>query len=347
VYISLPLNLRPTYVQQWNLTIDKQLGPNWLVSVGYLGNRTNHIWLGYDANAPVFIPGNCGGPTTPCSTTANEQARRALSVQNPVAGAFYSSISTATDEGNASYNGMLVTVNHRLSQNFTLLANYTWSHCMGLGEFGGELSASRLIANPNNFAADRGDCSFDVRHIFNSSLVANSPKFGNRLAQTIMGNWQLSTILGFRSGNHFSALGGTDSSLTGIKQDRADLIGDPNSGTCPNGAPVGTATCWFNTSAFNNAAAGAFGTSTRNMLVGPGFLTFNTGLGRTFKIREGQSLLLRGEVFNILNHPNFANPVATNAGLLSTSTPAAAQFGRITTTIGTPRVFQVAAKYIF
>lgn len=156
----------------------------------------------------------------------------------------------------------------------------------------------------------------------------------------LFSDWQLSTILGYRTGNHFSVLGGTDSSLTGIKQDRADLIGDPSSGECPNGnGPVGSPTCWFNTSAFANGAAGTFGTSSRNMLEGPGFLTFNTGLSRQFKIREGQNLMLRGEAFNLLNHPNFANPVATNAG--------AAQFGKITTTLGSPRVLQLAAKYIF
>jgi hypothetical protein len=360
VYISLPLNLRPTYVQQWNLAIDKQVGRNWLISATYLGNRTNHIWLGYDANAPVFIPGSdCsssptaipkhGTGTSPCSTTGNEAVRRPLTLQNPATGPFYASISTATDEGGASYNGLLVTVNHRFSQNFTLLANYTWSHCLALGEFGGELSSSRLISNPNNFSLDPGDCSFDVRHIINSSLVVNSPKFGNSITRTIVGDWQFSTILGYRTGNHFSVLGGTDSSATGIKQDRANLIGDPNSGNCPNGAPVGTATCWFNISAFTNGAAGTFGTVGRNTIEGPGFLTFNAGLGRTFKIREGQSLLLRGEVFNLLNHPNFANPVATNAGLLTTNpvTAPAAQFGRVTTTLDTPRVFQVAAKYIF
>ncbi|HVG91723.1 MAG TPA: carboxypeptidase regulatory-like domain-containing protein, partial [Alphaproteobacteria bacterium] len=165
--------------------------------------------------------------------------------------------------------------------------------------------------------------------------------------RTLFSDWQLSNILGYRTGNHFSVLGGTDSSLTGIKQDRANLIGDPNSGTCPNGAPVGSVTCWYNTSAFVNGAAGTFGTSTRNMLEGPGFLTFNTGLSRQFKVRESQNLMLRGEVFNLLNHPNFANPNGSNAGLGTATNPPAQTFGQITTTLGSPRVFQVAMKYIF
>ena len=106
-----------------------------------------------------------------------------------------------------------MSVNHRLNHNFTILANYTYSHCISLGDFGGELSSSRLITNPNNFDADRGNCSFDIRHIFNSSLVANSPRFSSGWMRVLFSDWQLSNILGYRTGNHFSALGGTDSSL--------------------------------------------------------------------------------------------------------------------------------------
>jgi hypothetical protein len=83
------------------------------------------------------------------------------------------------------------------------------------------------------------------------------------------------------------------------------------------------------------------------MLEGPGFLTFNTGVSRQFKVRESQSLMLRGEAFNLLNHPNYANPAATNAGLGTSANPPAAQFGKINTTLGSPRVLQVAMKYIF
>jgi hypothetical protein len=75
------------------------------------------------------------------------------------------------------------------------------------------------------------------------------------------------------------------------------------------------------------------------MIEGPGFLTFNTGLSRQFKIREGQNLMLRGEAFNLLNHPNFANP--------SNSNPSSNQFGQITSTLGSPRVLQLAFKYLF
>ncbi len=350
VYINLPLNLRPTNVMQWNLSVDKQFGSDWLLTLSYLGNRTNHLWLGYDANAPVFIAGaDCassstviphhGGGSSPCSTTGNENVRRPLILQNAVNGAFFSSISTATDEGNASYNAMLVSLNHRFSHHFTLLANYTWSHCRDLGDFAGELSSSRLLSNPNNFAADAGNCSFDVRHIFNSSLVASTPNWGHGVAGALVHDWRFSSIIGYRTGSHYSVLGGTDGSLTGIKQDRADIVGDPFHGTCPNGFSVGSIGCGFNTSAFVVDPAGTFGTSGRNILTGPGSFQLDAGVSRQFRVREGQSLMFRFEVFNLLNHPNFANP--------NNSNPSSSAFGTTTASLGTPRVLQLAGKYTF
>jgi hypothetical protein len=351
IFINLPLNLRPTYVQQWNLAVEKQVSTNWLFSATYMGNVTRHLWLGSDVNAPVFIPGNdCGksstvvpvhgAGTSPCSTTANEQARRPLFMQNPKTGAFFSSISQTTDEGSASYNALLLTARHRFSRNFTLLANYTYSHCIDLNEFGGEITAGRLISNPNNFSVDRGNCGFDLRHNFNASYVVGSPTFGNRLTRMIVGNWQWSGIVSYQTGFWFSALSGNDNSLTGIKQDRADLVPgqNPLSGTCADGSPVGTIGCWFNAAAFAPNPLGTFGTSSRNMLEGPHFFDIDMGLGRTFKISERQTLLVRGEAFNILNHPNFALP---------NNNQSSGSFGQILSTVGTPRTLQLAVKYLF
>lgn len=351
IFINLPLNLRPTYVQQWNLALERQVGANWLFSATYMGNVTNHLWLASDVNAPVFVPGNdCnksstvvpvhGTGTSPCSTSANEQARRPLFVQNPTTGAFFSSVSQTTDEGNASYNALLLTARHRFSHNFTLLANYTYSHCIDLNEFGGEITASRLITDPNNFSADRGNCGFDLRHNFNASYVVGSPLFGNRLARLILGDWQFSGIASYQTGFWFSAVSGNDNSLTGIKQDRADLVAgqNPMVGTCADGLSVGSIGCWFNTAAFAQNPLGTFGTSSRNMLEGPHFFNMDMSLGRTFKIREGQALLLRGEAFNILNHPNFGLPNNNQSN---------GAFGQISTTVGTPRTLQLAVKYLF
>jgi hypothetical protein len=238
-----------------------------------------------------------------------------------------------------------LTARHRLNQNFTLLTNYTYSHCIDLGEFLGELANSRLVSNPNNIAGDRGNCGIDIRHNFTASLVANSPTFGNHFVRTVAGGWQFSTIAAYRTGLHFSATHGGDNSLSGAKQDRADLVAgqDPFSGSCSFAKtgitlPVGTAGCWFNTSAFTANGANDFGDSTRNMLTGPGFLQLDAALGRSFKIREGKTLLLRVDAFNLLNHPNLGLP---------TTDQSSNTFGLVTSQLGSPRVLQGAAKITF
>lgn len=365
-YINIPLNLRPTYVQQWNLAIEKQFSKDWLVSATYLGNRTNHLWLATESNMPVFIPGtDCNGGnnvipvhgtgTKPCSSQANENMRRPLLLEAPgtvnangtcTLGSCFGSIASTSDEGSATYHALLVTARHRLSHNFTLLTNYTYSHCIDLGEFLGELANSRLVSNPNNIAGERGNCGIDVRHNFNTSLVANSPTFGNRFVRALAGGWQFSTIAAYRTGLHFTPTHGGDTSLSGIKQDRANVVPgqDPFSGSCSfaNGItlPVGSAGCWFNTSAFtgNAATGGDFGDATRNMLTGPGFLQLDAALGRSFKIREGKILTLRVDAFNLLNHPNLGLP---------TGDQTSNTFGLVTSQAGNPRVLQGAAKYTF
>ncbi len=339
VYISVPLNLHPTYVQQWNLSFQKQVGANWLFSASYLGNKTTHLWIAYEGNPAVYIPGNCG--SKPCSSTSNTNQRRVLYLANPAAGAYYSNLTEPNDGANASYNGMLLSVNHRFSQHFTLLVNYTWSHCISEGDFTGELTNSRPMETPNNLAAERGNCGFDRRQLFNSSFVLSSPRFSRRAMQMLLGNWRLSSIISYSSGPWLNILTGTDKSLSGIGKDRPDQIADSSTGSCPgpNGTsiPVGSVTCWFNTTAFAANAPGTFGNVGRNTIEGPSFFGFDTAVTRQFRIREQQRLQIRFEAFNVLNHPNFNGPNLTFTN---------SRFGQITTSRD-PRILQFALKYVF
>jgi hypothetical protein len=117
-------------------------------------------------------------------------------------------------------------------------------------------------------------------------------------------------------------------------------VGDPFSGTCPNGAPVGSRDCWFNTTAFSAPATpnGTYGDVGRNTIPGPGAFTFDTGVSRKLRIREGKELALRFEAFNVLNHPVLANP--TNA-------MNNANFGRVQAQLLNSRTLQAAAKFTF
>ncbi|MEO7144481.1 MAG: TonB-dependent receptor, partial [Bryobacteraceae bacterium] len=130
-FATLPIDLRPTYMQQWNLTVERQVGADWLFSASYLGNKSSHRWVNRQIDPAVYIPSVCGG--RPCSTTGNTTARRLLTAINPAGGALISSLIQADDGANAEYNALKISANHRLSENFSLLVNYTWSHCISEG----------------------------------------------------------------------------------------------------------------------------------------------------------------------------------------------------------------------
>jgi hypothetical protein len=273
-------------------------------------------------------------------------------------------MATANDGATASYNGLLLTAKHRFSQNFTLLSNFTWSHCISDGDFLGEVAPgsrnleSSFVLDPNALRNERGNCGFDIRRILNTSIIINSPKYTG-LTGKIANNWQLAPIFGYRSGQWFQVTESTDNSLTNIVRDRPMVVADPNQGTCSstsNGVTtvyrVGTVNCWFNTSAFVLQPLGTFGNATRDMLQGPRAFTMDASISRSFKILENQNLTVRVEALNIMNHPNFGNPGATCGGTSSATggalcTGLGVITGTTSGTAGNPRIFQGALKYTF
>ncbi len=244
-YVNLPLNIRPTYFQQWNFTMQQQIGASWLVSVNYLGNKGSHLWLTTQMDPAIYIPGQCGKAA--CSTLANTNSRRVLALQNPQ-GSALSSLVQVDDGGNSSYHALLTSVNHRFQRNFSVLANYTWSHCISDGDIQSELTGG--YQNPSNRRANRGNCSTDERHIFNASLVADSPDFKGNLGWRILANWELSAILTAHTGLWFTPVSGVDASLTGVGADTPNLVANPS-------PAAQTLRTWFNPAAFTRNAPGS------------------------------------------------------------------------------------------
>jgi Carboxypeptidase regulatory-like domain/TonB dependent receptor len=335
-YETVPLNVRNTYLEQWNLTVQKQLGSSWLLRASYMGNDTVHLWTDQELNPAVYIPGNCNAgqygltKAGACSSTANTQNRRVLALANPAQGLLYGNLELLDDGGTASYNSLLVSAEHRLTSHFMVLANYTWAHCIA------DLVTSELsgpvYTNPADRRFDRGNCtSVDVRQNFNLSAVLQSPHFSSRTMQWIAGDWQLSPILALHSGSFFTVTTGVDNALTGIGGQRPNLTG--SSPYCANQ----TINCWMNLASFTAPAAGALGNLGYDNLVGPGYFDVDLALSRRFRIRERQNLEIRAEVFNIQNRVNFLNPTAA----MNSS-----NFGRILTDVS-PRIMQFAVKYVF
>jgi hypothetical protein len=299
-----------------------------MVSATYLGNKTTHVWAGEEINQAVYIPGTCSGK--PCSSTSNSNQRRLLYLSNPVAGSAYASIVESDQGGNSSYNGVLFSIQHRFANNFTLLTNYTLSHCISDLDFTGELAGS-AYQNPANRAANRGDCNLDVRHTSNTSLVAISPGIGSGWVRRFAKDWQIAPILSIRSGSALNVTTGTDNSLTAVGQDHPNQV-------LLNAYPANqNVTTWINRSAFLANPTGTFGNVGRDTVRGPGSVNFDLSFSRIFRFTEQMNLEARAEAFNAINHANFGNPT-TNLN--------SSNFGRILSA-NDPRILQFVMKFHF
>jgi len=339
-YETLPFNARSTYAQQWNLSLQKQIGTDWLAQANYIGSETVHVWTGNQVNPGVFLGlGSCtinGQTFNPCSTTANVDRRRKLYLQDPVNGQYYSSISALDDGGTASYHGLLLSLQRRAARGLTVSGNYTLAHCIS------DLANAELAVAgvnymiPDNRRSSRGNClTADRRHNFNLSTVYQTPQFSAGTMRALASGWQLSSIVRLRGGEYLSITSGFDQALTGAAAQRVDqVLASPYS-------DVKNVDHWFNSAAFAQPVLGTYGNMGGTNALGPGLIQIDMGVTRSFKVRENQSLQFRAEAFNL---PNHMNP------MFSTTNPTTAinstLFGKILTA-GDPRILQFALKYVF
>ena len=342
-YISVPPNMKVTYMMQWNLSYQRQLAKDWMVTVNYLGNVSRHIWGSTDINYSIY--------TGSAASTSNSNQRRITYLLNPTLGQYYGDIQQTDDGANAEYNGLLFKAEHRMAHHFTLSATYTWSHCVSTWDFAGEL-AGTVYQNPLNRATgERGNCGFDHRQNFNMSLVYLSPGIGSSFARAITKDWQVSPLASLYTGNPIQLTAGKDVSLSTQGLDRPSVIlpdqvypaqqspsefFNPNAFTC---AGPGTGTLG-GVSGVNTACAGTgvFGNLGRNSVYGPNKVNFDLALSRQFKFSERWKMEFRSDFFNILNHGNWSG--------IGTSVSSGTTFGQVTS-FGSPRLIQMAMKFYF
>jgi hypothetical protein len=175
----------------------------------------------------------------------------------------------------------------------------------------------------------------------------------------LLGGWQISAVASVHAGSPFTPVLSFDNadlqSLT--NPERPNLVGNPYAGVCPNGARVGTVSCWFNPNAFAVPPAGRFGNAGRNILRGPAFAQFDPALHKDFRIAEHREIAVGIEAYNLFNHPNLGVPSNTQSPLSfggngdSVFRDAAGHFadnaGRILTTVGTGRQIQLTGRFTF
>lgn len=314
-FTLVPDEFKNSYVQQWNVGIEREIGFNTALKVSYVGSRGLHLERRYDYNA--------GAP----STTPITVARRPYPQFN--------SIQIQESSASSSYHSLQVGAERRFAQGLLFLAGYTYaksiddtSTWLGLGG-----QESQFPQNPRNLRAERGRSGFDLRHRFTLSTVYELPfRSENKGLDLLIGGYQVSGILTLRTGYPFSVIAGnTDTANitgTGTANSRLNVISDPFANV-----PAGF---FFNPAAFARPAAGTFGSSGRNAFSGPGAQQLDFSVLKVLRFSERFSVQLRGEAFNVLNHPTFAIPVndITNAN-----------FGKILSADN--RELQLGIKFLF
>jgi outer membrane receptor protein involved in Fe transport len=356
-------NLHLPYAQDWNLNIQRSLGRDWLLQMGYVGTTGARLPRFIEGNPAVFVPGadttstGCAPPNLPCpiSTENNVNQRRLYSgctLANPN-NCIYSSVGEIAGVANSSYNALETSLRKRFSHGLSFLASYTWSHSIDdVSSFNITGSASQPVAGENDLAqdpfdltAERGRSMFDSHHRFVLSYQWSLPflQHSSNWYGKVLGNWQLNGIFTAMSGGPFTVFDSNDVSLqgqapeiTGFSANRPNLIGNPNSG--PR-----TPQEWFNVSAFQQLQPDplgrfeVFGNEGRNVVQGPGYVNWDASAFKNIRLTESEELQFRGELFNLLNHTNFRLPVS------DIESPT---FGQIQSDVG-PRVIQVALKFLF
>ncbi len=330
-YTTYPLNLSVPYLEQWNLSIERQFGNSWVAKAAYIGNNTIHLWGDDPINAPAV---------TGVSSSIPVNNRRPLYLQNAAQGAFYGTIHSLDFGSTAGYDAMLLSMEHRLSNHFSVLANYTWSHCI-TDPFVSELDGTQWT-DPASRRFDRGNCvGIDHRQIFNLSGIAEMPKFSNRVTNQILGNWKLGAIVGKQTGSFYSVTSGVDNAQLGFNgTERANqVLANPY-------CVVQTPTCWLNPAAFQVPANGTLGNVGAATVQGPGTFTLDMSLFRDFRLTERQDIEFRAEAFNLPNHFRPGNPPAGVSTTQISTAANASNFGQIQLAAD-PRILQFALKYHF
>jgi hypothetical protein len=304
-------NFRDAYMQQWNADLQYEIKPNWMVDLAYVGSKGTHL-------ADV----------------------RDLNEVNPATGLApypqFSSILYVESAAASSYNSLQFRSERRVANGLTFLAAFTFSKSLDdvSSVFGGSVG-SGLPQNSNDIQADRGLSDFNAKYRLSVSSVYDLP-LGRKWITSpgwrrgLLGNWQAAGILTSQTGSPFTVNLPASQSGSAIaafgNPYRPDVISNPYEAgpvmANPNPAchttisqgglaadAVDQPGSWFNTCAFVAPAAGQFGNAGRNIMTGPGLENLDFSLYKNIILRkESHRLQLRGEVFNLFNHPNFDIP---------------------------------------
>src|SRR5262249_19187379 len=335
-----------TYVMEWNLSLQRQIAWGFMLSAAYVGARGIHLMTDGNRNTSAAFTILPDGEKQFAPAPAKNAVRNTR-VSGP--------IRSYQTNGDSFYHALQVNVERRLANGLQVQMAYTFSHSIdtasdGVGIYSG--TYTQFAQDPYNLAAERGPSLFDIRHNFSLSVIYELPyrtrpdaHGAERVANTLLGGWQMNTIFSAHSGTHFSpGIGSFNNSNDG---NGADFAERPSYAPGFSGNPVtGNPNHYINTAAFVLAPSGRYGNVGRNTLVGPGYFSTDVSLFKTlFRIRESFKAQFRAEAFNVFNRTNFALPdvttVVTQGGVVPSNS------GVITHTSTPSRQLQFAIKLLF
>lgn len=330
------------YVQQYNLNVQWEFAKDYLLEVGYVGNKGTKLLQVITVNQPVYVP---------ATNSFVAPLGAALSIQKNTAGG----IQQAQTSSNSNYNSLQATVTKRFSKDLQFLGAYTYSKSIDYysGTAVNELQA--VAGDQRDWRQNRGRSDFDRTHRFVFSGIYDLPKFDveSKAADFLLNNWEIATIATFQSGLPFSIIDAPNNNVI----QRANFAGGFSGNFLCTGSTQSCLNGYFNTGAFVPSrpridlasvgvvtnptfnAAAPFGVSGRNILTGPGQKNVDISVVKFLPFTERWRGEFRTEFFNVFNWANFANP--------NNNIAVPATFGRITSTSAGPRVIQFAFKLSF
>jgi len=273
-------NFRDAYARQWNVNVQRGIGRNYMVEAAYVGSQGRHMVLKVDVNQAPPVVG-----------VADANVNRPFIKIDPL----LRSVSQAQSIGKVDYKGLLLKFQRRFANNFSFLNSYTFGSSK---DFASDNESG--ITNAYDLNYNYGPSDYDVRHTLSSSWVYELPLARDK----IYGGWQVSGIFYLRGGLPLtiSQTQGVQSTGTGNRPNRI----------CDGNLSNPTIDKWFDTSCFVRTPdiTGTYGDAGRGIIRGPGSFNIDASLIKNTKIGRFATEF-RLEAFNVLNHPQFANPNTT------------------------------------
>jgi hypothetical protein len=368
--LQVPRHYVVPNTQQWNLTVQRALGKEWVLEVGYVGTKGTHLRETRDslqsqdatpAN-PVTIDSPFCNPN-PCSITANTFANAvARSRAQGING--YAGFQLFANDAYSHYHSLQTTLSRRWGAGY-FQAAYTFSKSTDATSTG-NTAFNTAFNDESTLAASRGLSDFDRRHRFVASYRYDVPFFKGETGAkgALLTGWALSGITILQSGAPFSVTdSGAGSAFLGLGFTPGTLSGELAPGSTLSSANTSGGIRsridgYLNPAAFttapqlypaqcaldSNLCTTGFGNLGRNVFRGPWQQNWDFSLIKNFKITERQSLRFTTDFFNVWNHANFGNPTVTDVETIGSAN---SPFGKITSTVGTPRLIQFSLRYAF